>query len=57
MAVPDDSKKGITYAGQGKLKKLPIPKLEDTIPRYLSAVKPFMVCDPGQNNEEPTKYP
>lgn len=43
MAQPEDTKKGITYAGQEKLKKLPIPKLQDTIPRYLSAVKPFMV--------------
>lgn len=43
MVSAYDSKKGITYAGQEKLKKLPIPKLEDTIPRYLSAVKQFMV--------------
>ena len=32
---------GVTYAGQAQLKKLPIPKLEDTVKRYLLAVRPF----------------
>ena len=33
-----------TYAGQDSLKRLPIPTLEDTVKRYLSAVKPLQVC-------------
>ncbi|ORY74341.1 carnitine O-acetyltransferase [Protomyces lactucae-debilis] len=33
--------KGVTYAAQASLKKLPIPALEDSIKRYLSSVKPF----------------
>lgn len=36
----------VTYAGQDKLKRLPIPQLEDTTRRYLTAVKPY------QNDKE-----
>lgn len=44
MTVQEEAKdKGVTYAGQEKLKRLPIPKLEDTVSRYLSAVKPLQV--------------
>ncbi|KAK9461609.1 Choline/Carnitine o-acyltransferase-domain-containing protein [Lipomyces oligophaga] len=32
---------GITFAGQDKLQKLPIPPLEDTIERYLDSVRPL----------------
>ena len=32
---------GITYAGQDKLPKLPIPELEDTCKRYLDALRPL----------------
>ena len=38
-----DAKRGVTYAGQEQLKKLPIPPLEDTCQRYLDSVKPFLV--------------
>ena len=38
-----DVKRGVTYAGQDQLKKLPIPPLEDTCKRYLASVKPFLV--------------
>lgn len=38
-----DVKRGVTYAGQDQLKKLPIPPLEDTCKRYLESVKPFLV--------------
>ncbi|MCJ1395846.1 hypothetical protein MMC18_008732 [Xylographa bjoerkii] len=34
-------KPGITYAGQDKLPKLPIPTLEDTCKRYLDALRPL----------------
>lgn len=39
-----DAKKGVTYAGQDQLHKLPIPTLEETCERYLSSVRPFLVC-------------
>lgn len=39
-----DAKKGVTYAGQDQLKKLPIPTLEETCERYLQSVRPFLVC-------------
>lgn len=32
---------GITFASQNKLPKLPIPELEDTLKKYLTAVKPL----------------
>ncbi|BFZ55598.1 carnitine O-acetyltransferase yat1 [Savitreella phatthalungensis] len=32
---------GVTFAGQADLKQLPIPDLEDTVKRYLLAVRPF----------------
>ena len=38
-----DAKKGVTYAGQDQLKKLPIPTLEETCERYLESVRPFLV--------------
>jgi hypothetical protein len=38
-----DVKRGVTYASQDQLKKLPIPPLEDTCKRYLESVKPFLV--------------
>lgn len=34
-------KPGITFAAQDKLPKLPIPELEDTLKKYLTAVKPL----------------
>lgn len=43
MVAEKDSKGGITYAGQDKLKKLPIPKLDDTVRNYLAAVEPLQV--------------
>jgi hypothetical protein len=39
-----DAKRGVTYAGQTQLKKLPIPTLEETCKHYLESVKPFLVC-------------
>lgn len=36
-----ESKPGITFAHQEKLPKLPIPDLEKTCRRYLSAIKPL----------------
>lgn len=38
-----DPKRGVTFAGQDQLKKLPIPTLEETCQRYLESVKPFLV--------------
>ncbi|KAK9476288.1 hypothetical protein V1514DRAFT_348997 [Lipomyces japonicus] len=40
-AMFDRSAPGITFAGQDGLQKLPIPALEETIQRYLAAVKPL----------------
>ncbi|MCJ1433880.1 hypothetical protein MMC27_003245 [Xylographa pallens] len=40
-AQKSKSKPGITYAGQDKLPKLPIPELEDTCRRYLEALRPL----------------
>lgn len=34
-------KQGITFAAQEKLPKLPIPELEGTVAKYLSALKPL----------------
>ena len=45
-----DAKRGVTYAGQAQLKKLPIPSLEETCKHYLESVKPFLVC--GSNWEK-----
>lgn len=45
MSIPGESKKGVTFAGQDDLKKLPIPELQDTVDRYLSTVAPFQVRD------------
>ena len=39
-----DSKKGVTFAGQEHLKRLPIPTLDETCQRYLESVRPFLVC-------------
>jgi carnitine O-acetyltransferase len=36
-----ESKKGITFAAQDKLPKLPIPELDSTLRRYLTALKPL----------------
>jgi carnitine O-acetyltransferase len=43
MAVYKDTpaEEGITFAGQDKLPKLPVPELEGTIERYLAALKPL----------------
>jgi carnitine O-acetyltransferase len=38
-----DAKKGVTFAGQDQLQKLPIPTLEETCERYLRSVRPFLV--------------
>lgn len=35
---------GITFAAQSKLPKLPIPELEDTLKKYLTAVKPLQTA-------------
>ncbi|KAL9117456.1 MAG: hypothetical protein Q9187_006007, partial [Circinaria calcarea] len=34
-------KPGMTYAGQDKLPKLPIPELKDTCRKYIEALKPL----------------
>lgn len=41
--MADESKKdgGITFAGQDKLPKLPIPELESSCKKYLEALKPL----------------
>ena len=39
-----DAKGGVTYVGQDKLQKLPIPTLQETGKRYLESVKPFLVA-------------
>ncbi|KAF4970648.1 hypothetical protein FZEAL_9993 [Fusarium zealandicum] len=43
MASYNDSKKegGITFSGQDKLPKLPIPELNETCKRYLESLKPL----------------
>jgi Choline/Carnitine o-acyltransferase len=42
----EEGKRDVTFAGQDKLKSLPIPTLEETCKRYLASVKPFLVCAP-----------
>jgi len=34
-------RQGITFAAQGKLPKLPIPELDSTMTKYLTALKPL----------------
>lgn len=43
MATHRDSKnqRGITFAGQNSLPKLPIPELSSTLQKYLAALKPL----------------
>ncbi|KAK3946124.1 putative mitochondrial carnitine O-acetyltransferase [Diplogelasinospora grovesii] len=42
MSIYEDKPKGgVTFAGQDKLPKLPIPDLEKTCERYLAALKPL----------------
>lgn len=41
---PPISKRGITFAAQDKLPKLPIPDLSKTIKRYLAALKPIQTA-------------
>ena len=50
-----DPKKGVTFAGQEQLKRLPIPTLEETCQHYLESVRPFLVLSPqGISNLERT---
>ncbi|RSM18795.1 hypothetical protein CDV31_002313 [Fusarium ambrosium] len=46
MATYNESKKegGITFSGQDKLPKLPIPELDATCKRYLEALKPLQTA-------------
>lgn len=46
MANYNESRKdgGITFSGQDKLPKLPIPELEATCKRYLEALKPLQTA-------------
>lgn len=39
----EDPKDGETFKYQDQLPKLPIPELEDTVRRYLNALKPLQV--------------
>ena len=39
-----DVKRGVTFAGQDHLKRLPIPTLEETCSNYLETARPFLVC-------------
>lgn len=41
MASEKEKKSGITYAAQDKLPKLPIPELEDSLKKYLTALEPL----------------
>lgn len=43
---------GITFAAQDKLPKLPIPKLEDTLDKYLHAVKPLQTTREHAETEQ-----
>ncbi len=40
-SAPDKREKGITFAGQDNLPKLPIPELEQSVKRYLAALRPL----------------
>lgn len=44
-------KPGITYAGQDKLPKLPIPDLESTCKKYLDALKPLQTAQEQEETE------
>ncbi|KAK5017759.1 carnitine O-acetyltransferase yat1 [Cryomyces antarcticus] len=46
------SKPGITFAAQDKLAQLPIPELESTCKKYLSALKPLQTIREHQNTED-----
>ncbi|VVT53105.1 uncharacterized protein SAPINGB_P003406 [Magnusiomyces paraingens] len=46
---------GITFAQQDQLEKLPIPKLEDTLTKYLSVLKPLQTPREHQNSQEAVK--
>ncbi|KAI0416399.1 Choline/Carnitine o-acyltransferase-domain-containing protein [Xylaria grammica] len=41
MAIPEESKDGITFAAQDNLPKLPIPDLESSCRKYLAALRPL----------------
>jgi carnitine O-acetyltransferase len=65
-------KQGITFAAQDKLPKLPIPELDETLTKYLAALKPlqsprehaetkqaveeFLKCDGPELQERLKKY-
>ncbi|TKA62232.1 hypothetical protein B0A49_10294, partial [Cryomyces minteri] len=46
------SKPGITFAAQDKLPQLPIPELESTCKKYLSALKPLQTIREHQHTED-----
>lgn len=51
---PEESgehKPGITFAGQDKLPKLPIPELESTCRKYLDALKPLQSIHEHEETE------
>jgi carnitine O-acetyltransferase len=51
QAHPPNHKPGITYAGQDKLPKLPIPELESTCRKYLDALKPLQTIHEQEETE------
>ncbi|OMH78508.1 Carnitine O-acetyltransferase, mitochondrial [Zancudomyces culisetae] len=44
--------KGKLYASQAQLPKLPVPKLEDTIPKYLRTIEPFLTKEELENSKQ-----
>ncbi|KAK9468345.1 acyltransferase ChoActase/COT/CPT [Lipomyces arxii] len=51
-SIYEQQTNGITFAGQDKLSKLPIPSLNDTIERYLSVVKPLQSAKEHEDTQE-----
>jgi carnitine O-acetyltransferase len=51
----DKSKPGITFAAQDKLPKLPIPELESSMNKYLSALTPLQSAKEHRDSEAAVK--
>ncbi|KAI2625484.1 Choline/Carnitine o-acyltransferase-domain-containing protein [Xylaria nigripes] len=49
MAIPEEPDRGITFAGQDALPKLPIPDLASSCQKYLAALRPLQ--DPREHAE------
>lgn len=50
-----DGKHGVTYSHQDELAKLPIPNLENTVERYLNALRPLQNAQEHHDTEAAVK--